>query len=198
MRSARRIRGDAGRGRLARRAPPTTVRPLVTPSRRQDRCVYFPLPQHRAGVQQPQLVDVADLTSRHDLLRRHPADRERYAVILEVDQGQKTGATRQLDRRHPIYFDDFASFMTQYRAASHGCRSKIPQWSRTERRSAAGCGPRKHGQSPLCYNVTSVVSCSVTTSPQPRLIAVPVPSVDPIRTRAPQTGSRSSHHGRLA
>jgi hypothetical protein len=130
--------------------------PGVTRSRCQDRAYYSPTRQYRSCADPPQLVDVADLASRHDMLRRHQAGRERYAVILIDDQGQKTGATRPLDRRPPIYFDDFASFMTQYRAASHGCRSKIPQWCRTERRSAAGWGPQKHGQSPLCYNVTSV------------------------------------------
>jgi hypothetical protein len=170
--------------------------PGVTRSRCQDRAYYSPTRQYRSCADPPQLVDVADLASRHDMLRRHQAGRERYAVILIDDQGQKTGATRPLDRRPPIYFDDFASFMTQYRAASHGSVPKSHNGA-----ALRGAAP------PGGVHRSTVNRRSVTTSPRCLLLgydvtsaitAVAVPTVDPTRTRAPQSGSSSGHRARLA
>jgi hypothetical protein len=61
------------------------------------------------------------------MLRRNPADKERYVVILVDDQGQKAEATHPLDRRRPIYFADFASIMPQDPAKLAWLLFQIPQ-----------------------------------------------------------------------
>jgi hypothetical protein len=92
------------------------------------------------------------------MLWRHPAGKERYAVILIHDEGQKTCQCRPLDRRRPIYFGDSASFMARCGANVARLSFKRPT---VIRHLEAPVAPVRVGE-------RTVDRSAVTTSPQPR------------------------------